>query len=142
MPVAQSDLSGWLAELGVRAFDGGAGFTYDGEMAVAVDLADDGRTLLLTADLGALDRTAPSDLCRRLLRLGHLGLETAGAALSLADDDETLTLWRTVALDAVAVDDLTGILSTFLDTAAALRQTAFDPDGATDTAAPAALMRV
>ena len=111
MPVTQSDLAGWLADLGVEAFDGGAGFTYDGEMDVAVTLADDGRTILFTADVGALDQAAPAALCRRLLRRGHLGLETGGAALSLAEDDETLTLWRTVALDAVAADELTGMLS-------------------------------
>ena len=117
MPVSTKDLAIWLADLGVDDFQDGAGFTYQGGMNVAVDLAGDETSFLLSAELGPLAATTSTAAYRQILRLSHLGLETGGGALSLADDGEMLVMWRVVDLSSLSPDDLTGFLAAFLDSA-------------------------
>ena len=122
----RSEIDKWFADLGVSDFSGEA--TFDGEKGVQVEfvLSEDGRELLITNVIGLLSIRTGADVYRQVLRTDYLGLETGGGCISLAEDDETLVLWRVVPLSAVDPDALTNIISNLLDAAEEFRRRIFD----------------
>ncbi len=119
MAITADDVVKWLEELGADVEDGGAGFTYDGEIDISVELSEDETSVLFFAEIGRVAQGATSGELRKILRVDFLGAETNGSALSLAEDNETLALWRSDPLAALEANLLSGLLDEFL--AAAMR---------------------
>ena len=130
--VNKSDIEEWFAELGVPDFSTEASF--DSETGLQVDfvLSEDGRELLITIALGPLGAGVDAGVYRLILRSNYLGLETNGGCLSLAEDDETLLLWRVVPIITMDPDALTATTSGLLDAAEELRRRIFNQDADAD----------
>ena len=122
----RSEIEQWFASLGAPNFSGEAAF--DGEKGLQIEfvLSEDNQELLITIVLGLLSVRTIADVYRMLLHANHLGLQTNGGCLSLAEDDETLLLWRVAAVAAMDADALTNTVSGLLDAAAAFKDHLFD----------------
>ena len=122
----RSEIDKWFADLGVSDFSGEATFDSENGLQVEFVLSEDGRELLITNVIGLLSIRTDVDVYRLVLRTNYLGLETGGGCIALAEDDETLLLWRVVPLSAVDPDALTNIISSLLDAAEECRRHIFD----------------
>lgn len=140
MGLTKQEIADWALDLGVERFEGQADFLFANEIPVSVALSDDGQEVLFSAQIGALPQDAETDRLRSLLAAGHLGLETHGAALSLAPDGETLTLWRVLRAAALDRETLESDFGVFLQTAERLRPRVVA--GAPEAAAQAGLREV
>lgn len=122
----KSEIRKWFADLGVPNFSGEAAFDSESGHQTEFVLSDDDRELLITNVIGLLDDRTDSDVYRMILRTNHLGLDTRGGCLSLAEDDETLILWRVVPVAVMDADELANAVSSFIDTAGEIRHRIFD----------------
>ena len=122
----RSETDKWFAELGVSDFSGEATFVSEKGLQVEFILSEDSRELLITSSIGLLSIGTDADVYRHVLRTNYLGLETGGGCISLAEDDETLLLWRVVPLSAVDPAALTNFISNLLDAAEEVGRRIFD----------------
>lgn len=122
----KSEIENWFADLGVPDFSTEASFDSEKGLQVEFVLSEDDQELLITIALGPLGTGADAGIYRLILRSNYLGLETSGGSLSLAEDDETLLLWRVVPIITVDPDALTKTTSGLLDAAEDLRRRIFN----------------
>ena len=122
----RSDMEKWFADLGAPNFSSDAAFDTENGLQVEFVLSEDNQELLITIILGLLSVRTDPDVYRMILHANYLGIETSGGCLSLAEDDETLLLWRVAAVSAMDADALTNTVSGLLDAAAAFKDHLFD----------------
>ncbi len=116
MPVTYIEFAEWISEFGIEEFEGSAGFTFEEEIEVAVQISDDQSAVLFSAELGILGPETGSAAMRRLLQLDYLGIATGGAAVSLDEDNQTLMLWQSLELGSVGTSELSTHFDRFLAT--------------------------
>ncbi|MCP4997229.1 MAG: type III secretion system chaperone [Hyphomicrobiales bacterium] len=114
MPVTYAEFAEWISEFGIEEFEGSAGFTFEEEIEVAVQISDDQSAVLFSAELGLLGSETGPEAMRRLLQLDYLGITTGGAAISLDEDIQTLVIWQSLPLGSVGVSELTVCFDCFL----------------------------
>lgn len=122
----KSEIEKWFADLGVTNFSGEAVFDSENGLQTEFVLSADDRELLITSVIGLLSVRTDAHVYRLILRTNHLGVDTRGGCLSLAEDDETLLLWRVVSVAVMDADELANTVSSFIDTAGEIRHRIFD----------------
>lgn len=78
--------------------------------------------LLLSAQLAELPADNRETVLAALLRLNFLGMDTAGAALAIDEEERHAYLCHNVPLQRVDANALVAVIGNFIDTAAILRK--------------------